>query len=305
MSEFYVPAKQSRVKFYQAVPLYIHDKNRNFVLYKPAGDKLDRDRLEQGQYPGKLYLKKADELRGVREIQNTYHVKLKSEFETNNQIEVKKTIINIVEEIFSNPISGSLEGLSATVNILVGECLKEPQLAKKLILIPHNYYDLFLHSVNVMALAVNYSIIEKLSLAEIRLLAISALLHDVGKTKIDSNILDSPNKLDDEEFCDLQSHTTIGYQLIDRCNFANPEVQKTALQHHERADGSGYPNKLKRISKTAQIVGLIDSYESLTQDDRPYRSALESLKALTILKNEVEAGRFNRKLFKKFVYTLM
>ena len=67
----------------------------------------------------------------------------------------------------------------------------------------------------------------------------------------------------------------------------------------------GYPNELKRVSKTAQIVGIFDSYESLTLDDRPYRSALESLKALTIIKTEVEAGKYNRKLFKKFVYTLM
>jgi HD-GYP domain-containing protein (c-di-GMP phosphodiesterase class II) len=79
----------------------------------------------------------------------------------------------------------------------------------------------------------------------------------------------------------------------------------TALQHHERIDGSGYPNKLKCISKTAQIVGLIDCYESLTKDDRPYRNALDSFKALTILKKEVEVGKFNKKILEKFVYSLM
>ena len=125
MRELYIPAKQSRLKFYQAVPLYIYNKNRNFVLYKPSGHKLNRNRIELGQYPESLYLRKADELRSIREVQNSYHLKLKSEFKTNNHIKVKKAIINIVEEIFSNPISGSLEGLSATVNILVGECAKE------------------------------------------------------------------------------------------------------------------------------------------------------------------------------------
>lgn len=305
MSEFYIPAKQSRLKYYQTVPLFIHDKNRNFVLYKPAGDKLNPERLQLGQYPGELYLKKADELRSIREIQKAYHLKLKSEIGTNNQTEVKNALIKIVEEIFSNIVSGGLNCLSETVNILVGECIADPSLAKKLILVPHNFYNLCLHSVNVMALAINYGITEKFSLAETRLLALSALMHDIGKTNINPNILESPNKLDDEEFSDLQSHTIIGHHIIDRCNFAKPDVKLTALQHHERADGSGYPNKLKRISETSQIVGIFDCYDSLTLDDRPYRSALESLKALNIIKNEVEAGKFNRKLFKKFVYTLM
>ena len=67
----------------------------------------------------------------------------------------------------------------------------------------------------------------------------------------------------------------------------------------------GYPNKIQLISKSAQLVGLIDCYKSLTKDDRLYRNALDSLKALTILKNEVEAGKFNRKLFKKFAYNLL
>jgi HD-GYP domain-containing protein (c-di-GMP phosphodiesterase class II) len=49
----------------------------------------------------------------------------------------------------------------------------------------------------------------------------------------------------------------------------------------------------------------MDCYESLTKDDRPYRSALDSLKTLTILKNEVEAGKFKRKLSEKFAYSLM
>ena len=285
--------------------MFIHDKNRNFVLYKPAGDKLNPERLELGQYPGELYLKKADELRSIREIQKAYHLELKSEIGTNNRTEVKKILIKIVEEIFSNIISGGLNCLSETVNILVGECFADSSLAKKLFLVPNKHYNLYLHSVNVMALAINFGITDQFSLAETRLLAISALLHDVGKTQIDPNILKSPNKLNDEEFSDLQSHTKIGYHIVDKCNFASPEVKLTALQHHERADGSGYPNKLKQISKTAQIVGIFDCYESLTLDDRPYRSALDSLKALNIIKTEVEAGKFNRKLFKKFVYTLM
>jgi HD-GYP domain-containing protein (c-di-GMP phosphodiesterase class II) len=136
-------------------------------------------------------------------------------------------------------------------------------------------------------------------------MGLSALLHDVGKTNTNPNIVRSSNKLDSDEFKEFQTHTTIGYQLIGKCKFSNPDLKITALQHHERLDGSGYPKKLTHISKTAQIIGIIDSYESLTKDNRPYRNSLESLKALTILKNEVEAGKLNRKIFEKFAYSLM
>jgi HD-GYP domain-containing protein (c-di-GMP phosphodiesterase class II) len=77
------------------------------------------------------------------------------------------------------------------------------------------------------------------------------------------------------------------------------------LQHHEKIDGSGYPRRLNRISKTAQIVGLVDCYEALTSDDRPYRNAMDPFKALTVIKDEVIAGKFNKRIFEKFCYSLL
>ena len=130
-------------------------------------------------------------------------------------------------------------------------------------------------------------------------------MHDVGKEKINDDILTAPRRLADEEFKEMQSHTNMGFQILSKCKFANPDIKSTALQHHERIDGSGYPNGFRRISRIAQIVGLIDCYEALTNDDRPYRNALDSFKALTILKDEIKAGKFKRKIFEKFAYSLM
>ena len=305
MEQFYIPIKQSNLKFYQAVPLYFQDTTSKFVLYKPAGNTLDSIRIEQGRHPKKLFIKKSDELKSIQELQNALLLQLKEDLKTNSQANAKKSIIKIVEVAFSRPISGSLEGLSTTINLFVNECDKESNLAKNLLFIPHNEYNLFLHSVNVMALAIDFCFKEQFTIPETKILGLSALLHDVGKTNLNPNIVKAPNKLDDVEFKEFQNHTTIGYQLISKCKFSNPDIKKTALQHHEKIDGSGYPNELKRISKTAQIVGLIDSYESLTKDDRPYRNSLEPMKALTILKSEVEAGTVNRKIFEKFAYSLM
>ena len=305
MEQFYIPTKQSNLSLYQVVPLYFKDKNNKFILYKPAGNKLDSVRIEQGRCPKVLFIKKSDELKSIHEVQSCLHQQLKSELSYDSPTNAKDIIIKSVKEAFSRPISASLKELSMTVNIIVHQCEKEPKLANNLIYTPYNEYNLFVHSVNVMIQAIDFGFKEQLSIHEIKILGISGLLHDVGKTKIDPDVLTTVTKLDDDEFKEYQAHTILGHRLINKCKFSSPDVKLTALQHHERIDGSGYPNNQKRISKTAQLVGLIDCYESLTKDDRPYRNSLDSLKALTTLKNEVEAGKFNIKVFKKFAYSLM
>ena len=305
MEQFYIPTKQSNLSLYQAVPLYFKDKDNKFILYKPAGNKLDRVRIDQGRCPKVLFIKRSDELKGIHEVQSCLHQELKYELKNNSPVNAKNTIVKSVVEAFSRPISASLQELSMTVNIIVRECEKESTLSRKLAFVPHLEYNLFIHSANVMAIAIDFGLKEQLPITDTKILGLSALLHDIGKTKINPDVLTAATKLDDDEFEEYQTHTNLGHQLINKCKFSSPDVKLTALQHHERIDGSGYPNNLKRISKTAQIVGLIDCYESLTQDERPYRNALDSLKALTMLKNEVEAGKFNRKLFEKFAYSLM
>jgi len=155
-----------------------------------------------------------------------------------------------------------------------------------------------------MALVLGYAFFVSSSLAEKKVLGLSALLHDVGKTKIDTELLKASRRLTDEDFKELQRHTVLGFNILDNCKFGSSEVKFAALHHHERIDGSGYPNRITRISNISQIVSFIDCYEALTNDDRPYRRAMDPLKALELIKNDVEAKKFNRNIFKKFAYSL-
>ena len=83
------------------------------------------------------------------------------------------------------------------------------------------------------------------------------------------------------------------------------EISIVARDHHERIDGSGYPNHEKDISPTAQIVGLIDCYEALTNDDRPYRNAMGGFHTFNqILKQEVIKNRFSSDIYTQFVRSL-
>jgi putative nucleotidyltransferase with HDIG domain len=305
MDHDYIQARKSHLNYYQAVPLFYHNNNGRFVLYKPAGVKFADIRIDQKRHPENLYIKQTDKLAGIREVQTAFNKQLKKDIKNHTPEKVKDTIIAIVDETYDEPRSGSIEGLSETVNLLVSDFANESNVIRNLLFVSHNDYTTVLHSINVMALVIGYASHENYSLAEKKILGLAALLHDVGKAKIDSEILTAPRKLTDDEFDKMKSHTTVGHRILSSCKFANSDIKLSALQHHEKIDGSGYPGGLNHISKTAQIVGLIDCYEALTNDDRPYRSAMDPFKALTIIKDDVIAGKFNGRIFEKFCNSLL
>ena len=305
MSSKYFSARKSHLNFYRATPLYSQSQSNEFRLYKPAGLKLSEMRIKQERYPETLYIKRLDKLRGIREVQKEFNLQLEKDIQSENVKSVKKTLVSIVQETFSEPRSGSLEGVSETVNILVTEFANKPEVLKNLFRVSNKDYTTVLHSINVMALAIGYAHNERFSKAEKRTLGLCALLHDVGKTKVNSEILKAPRKLTTEEFQEMKTHTQHGYEILDSCKFLYPEIKITALQHHEKLDGSGYPKNISDISRMAQIVGLIDCYEALTNDDRPYRDPMAPLRTLTLLKDEVVAGKYSRRIFEKFAYSLI
>ena len=304
MIQKYVAARKSHLNFYRAVPLFYQNQGQDFMLYKPAGLKLSEMRIAQERYPEKLYLKRIDKLRGIREVQKEFNLQLEKDIRSNNAINVKNTLVNIVQETFSEPRSGSIEGISETVNLLVSDFAKESEVIKNLFRVSNKDYTTVLHSINVMALAIGYAQNENFSKTEKRKIGLCALLHDVGKTKVNSEILKAPRKLTDDEFHQMKAHTIYGYEILAKCKFIYPEIRLTAMQHHEKLDGSGYPNNITDISKMAQIIGLIDCYEALTNDDRIYRDAMVPFNAMTLLKDDVVAGKYSRRIFEKFAYSL-
>ena len=103
----------------------------------------------------------------------------------------------------------------------------------------------------------------------------------------------------------MKSHPTIGDRLIRDINRLGDDVAQGAREHHEKLDGSGYPRGLRKISFNGQLIGIVDCYEALTNEDRPYRRAMAPLETLKLLKCDVESGKFDRGLFEKFCYSLI
>jgi putative nucleotidyltransferase with HDIG domain len=276
-----------------------------YVLYKPSGIRLGDMRVSEGRHPEELHIKNSHKIRGIQEAQKAFNRQLEADVKSGNPEKIKETLVTIVEETLTEPRSGSLEGVSDTVEILVRECSNEMAVIKQLIDMSSTDYSTVLHSINVMAFSLAFASCHRYSEEETKQLGLCALLHDVGKTKINHELLTAPRKLTDAEFQEIKSHTTTGFNILSECKFDTKEISVSALEHHEKLDGSGYPNNKTEISIIAQIIGIIDCYEALTNNDRPYRNAMGAFDTLNqVIKNDVKSGKYSAELYAQFVNSL-
>ncbi|TFG92129.1 MAG: PAS domain S-box protein, partial [Candidatus Atribacteria bacterium] len=130
------------------------------------------------------------------------------------------------------------------------------------------------HQHRVCQLAIRIAQEMKLPPDKIEGIRVASLIHDIGKISIPTEILNKSTTFSDIEFSLIKGHSQIGYDILKSIDFSNP-VASVVLQHHERLDGSGYPNNLKgdKILLEAKIIGVADVVEAMSSH-RPYRPAL-------------------------------
>jgi hypothetical protein len=122
-------------------------------------------------------------------------------------------------------------------------------------------------------------------------IAMAGLLHDIGNVKVDPAILNKPTRLTAEDVQEMRQHTVYGFRLLEGSTSMNQGVWLSALQHHERIDGSGYPMKVKgdKIHPFAKIVAIADMYHAMTSN-RNYRKAESPYLVL----EELHSGAFGK-----------
>jgi putative nucleotidyltransferase with HDIG domain len=143
--------------------------------------------------------------------------------------------------------------------------------------------DRLQHSRNVACLSATLARLLDRNEAEIRKVYLGALLHDIGKQFISSDVLDKPGKLTEAEFERIQRHPWRGYVYL-YAFVSDSTILNTVLYHHERWDGSGYPYGLARdqIPLEARICAVADVWDALISN-RCYRSAWSALQASELL----------------------
>jgi putative nucleotidyltransferase with HDIG domain len=110
---------------------------------------------------------------------------------------------------------------------------------------------------------------------EIEALRSAGYLHDIGKVAVDKRLFGKPTSLDAEEFREMAEHTIVGHQIVSGVQFPWPRIPEIVRWHHERSDGSGYPDGLllEDVPTQVRIVGLADTFDAMTSE-RPYRERL-------------------------------
>jgi len=146
------------------------------------------------------------------------------------------------------------------------------------------------HSLNVAVLSICIGCHVNFSRQKIRELGLGAILHDLGKTKVPYNILNKRTSLTEKEFRAIKSHTVIGANMLEKTKKIPGNAVSIARHHHERIDGSGYPDHLTedQIDEFITIAGLADVYDALTSD-RVYRKSIpphEALKTIFALRGK-------------------
>lgn len=108
--------------------------------------------------------------------------------------------------------------------------------------------------------------------SEVAALRSAGYLHDIGKVAVDRRLFSKPSALDAEEFREMADHTVVGHQIVSSVQFPWPKIPEIVRWHHERSDGSGYPDAIaaEELPIPVRIVGLADTFDAMTSA-RPYR----------------------------------
>lgn len=162
----------------------------------------------------------------------------------------------------------------------------------------------YMHSVAVCALMVALGRVLGLDDKSLRAVGMAGLLHDLGKALMPMEVLNKPGKLTEEEFAIMKGHPVEGHRLLTEGGGAGEVTLDVCLHHHEKVDGSGYPEGLKDagISLHAKMGAVCDVYDAITSN-RPYKSGWDPAESIRKMA-EWSAGHFDTRVFQAFVKSI-
>ena len=228
------------------------------------------------------------------------------DYENEEKAEIKEEYSNNItetEELFDKiNFQGNLEKESINSLQKEAEILSEKLEVVDLLSVvrtadKYTYY----HSLNVSILANKFGKWLGLDESDIEMLTQAGLLHDIGKTKIPDKILNKAEELSDQEYQWIKRHSKYGYNMLKNSESIPAKVAEAVLTHHERYDGSGYPDGLKgqEIPLFGRILAIVDTFDAITAE-RNYQKKSSPFKAIKVFVKE-DSTHFDHKL--KTVFT--
>lgn len=210
-----------------------------------------------------------------------------------------------VTKVFGDIAAGreiDAAGIIQTVNNSVKSILQNSDASIWLTRLSEKDDQAAKHSLNVTALSIILGKTLGFSKAELEKLGISALMHDVGKTQLPDELLHKTRVLSEQEHSQIREHCVIGARILSQSRNIPTIAAKVALSHHERVDGGGYPNGLKKddIPLYTRIVTIANAYDGMTLSSASGAKSLSQTEAIGELYKE-RGKQFDEDLVVKFI----
>ena len=261
---------------------------RKITVASPAGGS-ERDTDEEGVVvvPAELIISIKDQ---------TLPAEKKARLVVTHSITMMRKML---EKHTAQRIAEAKKGIAEIVNLILTDDNTTYYLLN---ITTHDFYT-YTHSVNVgvLGVALAKALFRNSSDHDLQALGTGFFLHDLGKVKVPSEIINKPAALTEEEMKLMRRHPADGYKILVETHQLTEEARVIVLQHHERSDGTGYPRGLRKneIHLYARLCTLADVYDALTSE-RPYKKKLAAFEALKLMRAEM-LHHFQAELFEKFV----
>lgn len=258
----------------------VSDLKPGMKVYKNIFDKYGKLLLGEGTILKQHYIRKL-ELYGVAEITVDKCSDVndaESDIQTRESDIIYQEAFNAIKDVWlkiKNAQSFEPKVIAEVVENIIDKVTQDTQTFFRISSIRDVDNYTYLHSIDVCIYSIIMGRNLELDNKDLNRLGLGAMLHDIGKSKIPSEILLKPGPLTEEEFNIMKKHTNYGYEIITSNPNLDMVIANIALQHHERWDGLGYPGHLKgnNIDKFARIVTVCDIYDALTAN-RVYRGRI-------------------------------
>jgi len=224
--------------------------------------------------------------------------------EFDRAVAIRRQAAGLVRTVMQDARMGKaieLDKVSPVVENITASILRNASALMGLSVIKNKDDYTFMHSVSVCTLLVAFCRSRKMDAETIYQAGIGGLLHDTGKALIPDAILNKPGRLTEEEFEIVRRHPQNGYNILHRTPEIGPIPLDITLHHHERRDGSGYPDRQSGdgISELAQMAAIVDVYDAITAD-RCYHKGIPAAEALRKI-YEWSKHQFNPALTQDFM----
>jgi len=287
--------------------LFEQDSPTHMSLFLQSDTIIDRQQKGKISKVEQLYIRDNDRNRYEKFLEKNLEYLLEDKSLTISEKTelIYSSTTELAHSLYENP--EALENVrrsKAIVTPIISTVLEsEETIASYIKIIEYDYYT-HTHSLNVSIYAICLGLELGLDEKTLTKLGHAALLHDLGKSKIDQKIVVKDGSLTQEEFTIMKTHPTLGYEIAKKIGLNDKDILDAIKHHHEKLNGRGYPDGLKgdEISFFPRIIAVCDVFDALTTN-RTYKDALTSFSALGLMKSEMN-DHLDMKILNTFIKML-